>query len=157
VTELTKRQAELLCAWVILAFSLIMLWVSQQLEHGAVYPRTTLIATAFFALVVMITASRNKHRDNTDNSAGAGVSTEKKSSCRLLLLIVAPIVYFGLWPVIGYVLSSLLFMIGLLSYFKYPLVKGIVVSVVVTLTINVVFKTILQVPLPTPDWLSWIL
>jgi hypothetical protein len=83
-------------------------------------------------------------------------SEEQVPLKKLALLIIALLVYFALWPIIGYVLSSLFFMIGLFIYYKYPVIKGIVISAAVTLTINVVFKTVLQVPLPAPEWLSWL-
>lgn len=82
----------------------------------------------------------------------------EKSDLSALLKIVATVIASAvLFSRVGFVLSSIITVVAVLGVMRY---RNLVVSVILVVTFPValwyVFTRILNVPLPTSPWLSWI-
>lgn len=109
-----------------------------------------LIASAL--LLLLETRSKRKARPNREaRKAAAHVEPSPKVQPTVLVaMVVWAIVYYTCFEPVGYLISTSVFLLGLLSYFNRGRhVINVIVAVGVALLFDLVFSQLLGVPMPT--------
>jgi putative tricarboxylic transport membrane protein len=141
------------CIFLILYFVVIPLEVEIFSAHEAVqadfFPKLLTILLIFFSgllMVVGLTVGEDKRGDAAD----AGSSFEKREAWkRVGLISLTFIVYLGILTSVGFIISSLAFLLFSMNYFgSRKWVTNIILSIVFVLGVYFVFRRILHVDLP---------
>ncbi|MEM5317759.1 tripartite tricarboxylate transporter TctB family protein [Paraburkholderia sp. JHI869] len=109
-----------------------------------------LIASAL--LLLLETRSKRKTRPNTEaRKAAAHVEPAPRIQPIVLLgMIVWAIIYYTCFEPVGYLISTSVFLLGLLSYFNRKRhLMNVIVAFGVALAFDLVFSKLLGVPMPT--------
>ncbi|HEY4298876.1 MAG TPA: tripartite tricarboxylate transporter TctB family protein [Paraburkholderia sp.] len=109
-----------------------------------------LIASAL--LLLLETRSKRKARPNTEaRKAAAHVeSAPRVQPMVLIAMVIWAIVYYTCFEPVGYLISTTVFLLGLLSYFnRRRYVMNAIIAVCVALLFDLVFSQLLGVPMPT--------
>lgn len=134
--------------------SIIVWWVTSLFpvfnvqELGpAFFPRVLAIALAFFCSILIYTAVRASKREESKSEA----PPESENVRRLLWVIVYTILYYIgiLW--VGYIISSVVYIIGLTLLYqeKKKLLPALGESIALVAVVYVIFVIVLQFPLPS--------
>lgn len=76
------------------------------------------------------------------------VQVELLTEIKALIILLMLLLYALLMPLIGFIISSLLFSVGMLYYFRVKKGSYYLIVVIATLTIGLVFRYLLGVRLP---------
>ena len=138
---------------ILLLSSVVWLGTASLSELGAVFPRAITIGLIVLSIILLINGWIKK--DKTNPFTGIARS-------RLLPMIIALIMYVGLIPFIGFVLSSTLFLAFSFLYFGEEKFKALIIvrQVLLAFLISIGFYSIFHygfmVPLPTGSLLGFL-
>lgn len=116
----------------------------------ALFPR--ILAVLFVAFGGIVFLRGYKGEKTEENRTDEGLNSQNYfNPVFILILIVA---YMALSNRLGFLITGFLVMSLMMFKLRVPYLRGLVISVLVTLFVNIMFAKILRVPLP-PGFLSW--
>lgn len=119
----------------------------------ALFPRILAVLFIVFGGVVFFRGWRGEKKQEGDPEVQYEASPSQSyfNPVFVLVLIVA---YMALSNWLGFLITSFLVMSLMMIKLRVPYFRGLVISILLTLFVNVMFAKILRVPLP-PGFLSW--
>jgi putative tricarboxylic transport membrane protein len=133
-------------AIVFLAVSLGFIYLGRKLSEGAkAYPMVLAGMLVILSIMLFIDASKKLKSDTSKNP----LLILKKESKYFLILIIGYVLFILGLEILGFVLSSLLFIISIQYLLGYTnIFKLLINSALFTLVIYLSFSKVLNVPLP---------
>ena len=153
---MTKKRAEILISGVWIVISILLLYTTRNAQLGMLYPRVLLIGIMILSALIILANPIKRFFLKENNSEGE--NTDEKIdfiSVDVVVMVVSLFIYVALWSLIGFVLSSIVFMFVLYAYKKVPLRKSVIVSIAGALAVQFIFGYMFQVPLPQSGFLIW--
>ncbi len=119
----------------------------------ALFPRILAVLFIVFGGIVFLRGWRGeKGGETSDAQEEDGLASPNYfNPVFVLILIVA---YMALSNWLGFLITSFLVMSLMMIRLRVPYLRGLIISVCLTLFVNLMFAKILRVPLP-PGFLSW--
>lgn len=150
---MTYEKLSRMWAVVIILVMAFFLLISRNLKFAAAYPRIMAITTILLGIVTIVLSFRSERESEKTEEKGDTITKfDKESIITIGILLVVPLVSLMLWDVLGFICSAFLCLSGLFIYKKQPIIKSIIVAAALVVTIQYVFGTLFQVPLPMPSW-----
>ncbi len=134
----------------------ILLWTlgfpTLEKEHPgpALFPRILAVLFIFFGGIVFYRGWKDGGT-KAESEEEASFSPNYFNPIFVLILVG---MYIGLSPVLGFYISSTLVLFLMMLKLQVPYLKGILISVLLTLFVNFMFSKLLRVPLPI-GFLGW--
>lgn len=117
------------------------------------YPKFLIIGSFIFNTILLV-QNLYKHRKETDTDS-VNAADFKRMIPKVITYIVTIFAYILLIPRLGYLLTTFLFILGMLIYIGVRSKKQLVLlPVLMTLGIYLLFNYVLKVLLPTGSWIS---
>lgn len=139
------KKKNLILSLALIGVCLIFYLMIFQLPSDArVYPLFTTTLLLFFTLSMLIINYVKKGNDD-----GKSIDIQSLDIKQLLFVLVSSGAYVVLINIIGYMTSTLIYMLVVLFGFKIDKKKGTMIGVGFTACVYFLFKVILKVPLPT--------
>lgn len=139
-----KRQ-EMILGYVLVVLSGIFYFLTFRLpENARIYP--LFVITLLFLLSVLHLVLTYRKTEDSDTSKAIKMTSEQKK--RGLLITVASAIYIALLPIIGYIVTTIIYIIGVLFSLDVDKKKAVLISVVFTALVYALFNNLLRVPLP---------
>lgn len=116
--------------------------------RSAIFPRAFIVITAILAVVLLIQAIY-KEKKNMPLKAGEAAQYTPAQRYRLFLAVTITIFYLVIIPVLGYFVTTAVYMFVLMTLLKKDkLVTHVIVTVCTTLVLYGVFGVLLKIWLP---------
>ncbi len=137
------RKLDLILSAILIAFSgIVYLMISQLPKEASLYPIFVTTLLLVLSVIQLFKTYRNKEEEN-EKSPFDGI--EKK---QMLFVLIASGIYVALINVLGYIGSTALYVAAILIGLKTEKKKSVIISIGFCIFIYVLFKILLQVPLP---------
>ncbi len=137
------RKLDLILSAILIAFSgIVYLMISQLPKEASLYPIFVTTLLLVLSVIQLFKTYRNKEEEN-EKSPFDGI--EKK---QMLFVLIASGIYVALISVLGYIGSTALYVAAILIGLKTEKKKSVIISIGFCIFIYVLFKILLQVPLP---------
>ncbi|HEY4543412.1 MAG TPA: tripartite tricarboxylate transporter TctB family protein [Tissierellaceae bacterium] len=137
------RKLDLILSAILIAFSgIVYLMISQLPKEASLYPIFVTTLLLVLSVIQLFKTYRNKEEEN-EKSPFDGI--EKK---QMLFVLIASGIYVALINILGYIGSTALYVAAILIGLKTDKKKSVIISIGFCIFIYVLFKILLQVPLP---------
>lgn len=137
------RKLDLILSAILIAFSgIVYLMISQLPKEASLYPIFVTTLLLVLSVIQLFKTYRNKEEEN-EKSPFDGI--EKK---QMLFVLIASGIYVALINILGYIGSTALYVAAILIGLKTEKKKSVIISIGFCIFIYVLFKILLQVPLP---------
>lgn len=119
-------------------------------------PRVIAVLILLTSIIIFVNAlkSRSKKTNDTNLKAGEVVEqeTESKNYKKLVISIIAMLIYILLTPILGFLIATALFLIAQMliisNFAKEKIVLFLVISILMAVIVNYVFRNVFYVMLP---------
>lgn len=137
-----KKKNTILSLILILVCFIFYLMIFQLSAKSRLYPLFTTTTLLIFSVALLIQTHFSKVEEEVEDSEEVDVK-------QLIFVILSSGIYVALITVIGYVVSTLLYLLVVLFGLGLEKKRASIVGVGFTIAIYVLFKVALKVPLPT--------
>lgn len=161
-----RQQSNLICV-LMLAVAAFFFYCSFNVNADGVYPRVLCVLIALLACVSVFETTMEakkeakhphheiKEEDMTTEELAEKLAAEAQEPVSWKDVVVVAVVAFGsliLWQPLSFMLAGFLGMMALSVYKKRPLLKSAIVSILTVLVIQLIFRNIFTIPIPSPSW-----
>lgn len=164
---MTKRQQSNIVAIIVLFISVFFLISSFFIKVDAGYPKTICIALIVFSILDLIQnyidgCQEKKipyhemtEAEMTTEELAQHMVEEHAEKVPWTDLVAVIVIAFGsllLWKPISFLFAGTLAMMALSVYKKRPVLKSLIVSICTVIIIQLIFRNVFTIPLPSPAW-----
>lgn len=164
---MTKRRQSNIVAIIVLIIAVYFLISSFSINVDGGYPKIVCIALIVFAiwdLIQNFLDGRQEKKIPHHEMTEAEMTTEElaqhmveehEENVPWTDLVAVIVIAFGsllLWKPISFLFAGILAMMALSIYKKRPVLKSLIVSICTVIIIQLIFRNIFTIPLPTPVW-----
>jgi putative tricarboxylic transport membrane protein len=138
------------------AFIIILTLGFPTLDKGdpgpSLFPRILAILFISFGGIVFLRGWRGEKEGGESEAQEEVSATRNYFNPIFVLILIGAYMLLSNW--LGFLLTSFLVLFLMMIKLRVPYLRGLVISVLLTLFVNLMFSKILRVPLP-PGFLSW--
>ncbi len=163
---MTHRQlSNLFCIFFIIVAAFFF-YFSFSIHADAIYPRVLCIVLALLACTSVVETiydkkkEAQKHYELNESEMTTEERAEKMAEEAqepvhwqdIIVVILVSFVSLLLWKPISFLFAGFLGMIALQLYKKQPIIRSVLISFFTILIMQLVFKNIFVIPIPSPNW-----
>lgn len=164
---MTKRQQSAIVAIIVLLLSASFLIGSFFIMVDGVYPRIIAIGMIAFCVIDLFqnfaegrAEKKLPHHELTETEMTTEELAqhmveeheEKVPWKDLVAVVLTAFVSLILWRPISFFFAGIIAMMAISLYKKRPIIKSLIISVCTVVIIQIVFRNIFTIPLPSPGW-----
>ena len=165
---MTHRQQSNLVAALCIAIAAFFFINSFSINIDSGYPKVICIAIVVLSIVTIIEtitearkeASSPKQRELTEEEMtteelAEHMAKEVEESVPwqdLVVVIAVSFISLILWNLISFIFAGALAILALSLYKKRPAVKSILLAICTVIVLQLIFRNIFTIPLPSPSW-----